>query len=166
VAEALAGLAQVQARIKWPNDVRVGGRKVCGVLAEAGAAGEIEYLVLGIGINVNMGPDDFPLELTPLATSLRIETGQTWERGRVFAAVMARLEHHLAALAGGGVEEVLGTWRSLDETLGRRVRVQGEGGGFAGKAAGLREDGALLVQDEWGAILRPVLAGDVFVMEG
>jgi BirA family transcriptional regulator, biotin operon repressor / biotin---[acetyl-CoA-carboxylase] ligase len=164
VARAVNAISDLPARIKWPNDVRVQGRKLCGILAEAGGAGKIEYIVVGIGLNVNVAVEDLPAEIKPLATSLLMETRRTWDRTQVFHAVIAELEAVLAELAAGETEKVIAAWKELDEVIGRRVRAETPSGVFHGQAIGLRPDGALLIQEETKKEERAVVAGDIILM--
>jgi BirA family transcriptional regulator, biotin operon repressor / biotin---[acetyl-CoA-carboxylase] ligase len=164
VARAVAGHCGLPARIKWPNDVRIGGRKLCGILAEAGGSHRVEYIVVGIGLNVNVVREDLPAELQDLATSLRMETNRPWRRAEVFRAVMAELETVLSELKDGGVERVLSSWKVYDEVLGHRVRAETPGGVFHGLAIDLRPDGALILRDEATGREQAVVAGDVTPM--
>ena len=88
VAEAIAEVAEIEPAIKFPNDVLVGGRKVAGILAEAGDG----RVILGIGVNVNQAGDQLPSDAQTEPTSLRIETGAPLDRARLLAAILARLE--------------------------------------------------------------------------
>jgi BirA family biotin operon repressor/biotin-[acetyl-CoA-carboxylase] ligase len=146
------------ARLKWPNDVWIGERKVGGILTEtAGDQGGLRYAVMGIGLNVNT--TTFPPELTEVATSLRLVRGEAVPRSLLLAAILERLELWLERLESAGVAEVLQRCRTWSATLGRRVRVDGRPP-LDGVAEALDEDGALLVRDDGGALHR-VTAGDV-----
>jgi BirA family transcriptional regulator, biotin operon repressor / biotin---[acetyl-CoA-carboxylase] ligase len=88
VAEAIAAETGLSPEVRFPNDVLIGGRKVAGVLAEA----REDRVVLGIGINVNLGADELPAEVDFPATSLQIETGTPVDRANLLAAVLEQLE--------------------------------------------------------------------------
>lgn len=90
-ARALAEISGLDIRIKQPNDIFCGGKKLAGILSEARTGGSEVFVVVGIGINVNHAPGDFPLELQTSATSLARETGQVWSRESVAAAVLRAL---------------------------------------------------------------------------
>lgn len=145
VARAIERVAGAPARLKWPNDVRIGGKKVCGMLGELAPSGD--YVVLGIGINVGHEPGDLPVELG--ATSIRIAAGEAPRRDDLCVAILRELD----ALAG--TEDVIDAYRQLCETIGQQVRVELTDGTVEGAATGVRDDGALLV-DGWA-----VVAGDV-----
>jgi BirA family transcriptional regulator, biotin operon repressor / biotin---[acetyl-CoA-carboxylase] ligase len=88
VAEAIEGATGLSPKVRFPNDVLIGGRKVAGILAEA----REDRVVLGIGINVNVGTDELPQEVDTPATSLQVETGSRHDRAALLAAVLERLE--------------------------------------------------------------------------
>ena len=111
VAESLAAISGLTIRIKQPNDILHAGRKLAGILSEARTGGEV-FVALGIGINVNHARADFPLELQASASSLALETGRTWERERVAAAVLHGLESAYDPACAPG-EDVLEKYAAL-----------------------------------------------------
>jgi BirA family transcriptional regulator, biotin operon repressor / biotin---[acetyl-CoA-carboxylase] ligase len=159
VAEALP---QLEARLKWPNDVLVNGRKLAGILAEAqSGSGGVEWVVVGIGINVAMGPEDLPPALRETATSWRIETGATLEPLAAAAAVLGRLRVWYHALAGGQAARVVAAWRERSVPWwGHEVTARTGDETVRGIARGLSEGGALQIEAGDGS-LREVLAGEV-----
>ena len=163
VAEAIEEIAGVATRLKWPNDVLVEGRKVAGILAEMASADErASHVVIGIGINVNHGPQDLPDGLVPAATSLRIATGKTLLREELAAAVYDALDRWYHTFNDGRVETILAAGRGRSATLGRPVDILGDEERWQGLAVDLDADGALLVRQEGGE-LRRVIASDVSV---
>ena len=152
--------AGVEARIKWPNDVLVGDRKVAGILTELSAEPDlVHWVVLGIGVNLNAGPEDFPEDVRDVATSLAAERGQPVPRALFTAALLASLEQWLDRHAAEGFGPIRAAWRERAGTLGREVRVEADGGELAGVAEDLDESGALLVRTSAGVVC--VRAGDV-----
>jgi BirA family biotin operon repressor/biotin-[acetyl-CoA-carboxylase] ligase len=147
VAEALIECG-VDARLKWPNDVIVGGRKIAGVLLERHG----DAVILGLGVNV--AQTSVRSQLTAQATSVAIEGGHA-DRDAILAAVLAALARWRTRLEREGFDPVRARWTALASMLGRRVTADT----VAGTAIGLDDDGALLVQTESGATR--VLAGDV-----
>ncbi len=156
VARSLGALAGVDARLEWPNDVHVEGRKVAGALAHATSDGDGGVLVLGIGINVHQRPDDFPAEISARAISLAM-AGRPLDR----LALVARLTRELDRLEdtterGAALDE----WRRRSTFLGKTVEVRaGERAPFRGVAAAIDDDGALLVRTSSGT--ERVVAGEV-----
>jgi BirA family transcriptional regulator, biotin operon repressor / biotin---[acetyl-CoA-carboxylase] ligase len=153
--------AGVDAGIKWPNDLLVGGRKIAGILTELAAEPDrVHWVVLGVGVNVNAAPEDFPPELRDEATSLLIERGEPAPRALFAAACLTALEDWLDVHEERGFEAIRQAWRERSVTLGREVVVRTDGREIAGVAEDLDADGALLVRTAAGGLER-VLSGDV-----
>lgn len=148
-------------RIKWPNDIVLGGRKCVGILCEAvtDPAGAL-CVVAGTGFNVNQTA--FAGELAQKATSLRIEGGKAFSRRALLCAYLLRLENVAAAFQSGGLLAVLPEYAARSATFGQRVRVTAPNETFEGVAQGVDGTGALLVRPDSGS-QRRVLAGDVSV---
>lgn len=163
VARSLRDLCGIEAGIKWPNDVRVNGRKLAGILAEA--APGMEYVILGIGVNVNLKKEELAAEIRDTASSILIETEKNWDRARVFHSVMEHLERVFSKLERGEADAVLDAWCGLSEVMGRQVRVETPQGTFTGSVTGIRDDGALLIREPEGAEMA-VMAGDVIIIGG
>jgi BirA family biotin operon repressor/biotin-[acetyl-CoA-carboxylase] ligase len=160
LAEVLSG-AGFEARIKWPNDVLIRGRKVAGLLTELSAeAGKVRFAILGVGLNVNLERSELPPEVAETATSLRAERGEPVPRLFLLAAMLAALEGWLDRLQGEGFAPVRQAWKERSATLGARVTVEEGGERVVGTAVDLDEAGALMVRDLAGKIHR-IVAGDV-----
>ncbi len=169
VLPLLAGVAVSQAarewgvepRLKWPNDVLVGERKLAGILAEASSAGlGLEHVVLGIGVNLALDP---PEHLRGVATSVREETGRTPTPDQAAAALLGAFLAVARTLAPGGVAAVVSAWRErAADWWGREVEVSSGDTRLAGRALGVDEEGALLVQTGGGTIR--VLSGEARVL--
>jgi BirA family biotin operon repressor/biotin-[acetyl-CoA-carboxylase] ligase len=163
VVEAIEAIAGVAARLKWPNDVSVEGRKVGGILAETASADEkVSHIAIGIGINVNHGPGTLPEELFPAATSLLLATGRRLPRGELAAAIYNGLDRWYQVFCEEQIESILAAGRERSATLGRPVDVLADGERWQGLAVDLDFDGALLVREE-GGDLRRVMASDVSI---
>ena len=148
-AEALRRVAPVAARVKWPNDVLVGGKKIAGILLESRAP------VIIIGVGVNLGQREFPPELAGRATSVALETGRAPDRETMLAALLEEFDAWRARLEREGFGAVREQWRMLSDTLGRHVALDG----VTGIAVDLDVDGALLI-DAAGTVRR-VIAGEI-----
>jgi len=127
-AEVVAAWTGLDARIKWPNDVRVDGRKIAGVLVERGAG-----IVIGIGLNANLTTGDLPPELHASATSLRILSDQFIDRSELARALIARLDHWYEVGRTAGPASLSPRWRALNEHLGTLVRVSTAAGDAVGR---------------------------------
>jgi BirA family biotin operon repressor/biotin-[acetyl-CoA-carboxylase] ligase len=153
VTRALRPLGVADLGLKWPNDVWLSEGKIAGCLAHGAA----DHVVLGIGINVSQG--EFPPEIAATATTLR-RAGHDIDR----LTLLARLTAELDVVADRGSHAAaLAEWRTRSITLGREVEVTDAGTApFRGKATGLADDGALLVETTYG--LQRVVAGEVRVL--
>ena len=156
VARALAELGVADARLKWPNDVQLSGKKVAGALADAVTSGSAGALVLGIGVNVLQTPGQFG-DLAALATSCAIE-GHPVDR----LALLARLTRQLDRVATSPAERAsaLQEWRARASMLGREVEVRSATGtALRGLARELADDGSLVLETSGGP--QRILAGEV-----
>jgi BirA family biotin operon repressor/biotin-[acetyl-CoA-carboxylase] ligase len=148
-------------QLKWPNDVLVDHRKVGGILTEAVFShGRIDFAVVGIGINVNMESREFPGSVRDLATSLSASLGQPVSRVLLLQRLLSQQERWYELFSSGALEKILKNWRQFDATLGAVVEVILPNKRLVGVAESLAEDGALLIRDERGDLVR-VVAGDV-----
>jgi BirA family biotin operon repressor/biotin-[acetyl-CoA-carboxylase] ligase len=168
VAEAVAGALDDDeaVEIKWPNDVLLGGLKTSGILMELGAeATRVAFLVLGIGVNLNVPRESFPDEFRSLATSLSSHAGRPIDRVAFARRLYHALEEVLDAHAAEGFAALRPRFESRFRMVGRRVRVRDlDGSESAGRCAGIDEDGALLLESESGEKTR-VVAGDVTIVK-
>ena len=165
VAAVLEGEG-LEPRIKWPNDVLLAGRKVCGILTEIEAETDrVAFIVVGIGLNLNSTTRDLPAELRGSATSMRMVTGAKVDRARLAARLldelMARYEDYVRA----GFARTARDWRSRSALGGRTVQVAAPGADTRGTCLGIDSDGALLVKDEGTGETRRIVAGDVTLRE-
>ncbi len=153
VTRALNRETGLRVRIKWPNDLLIRGKKVCGILTELrGEQDRVHYVVLGIGINVNVAEAMWPAELKGKVTSLSAEAGRTFRRVPLIAAILEELEQTYAAYLSRGFAAVRGAWEELSGVIGHLVTARTPEGLRSGVVRGLKEDGALLLETEEGLI--------------
>ncbi|MDD3159017.1 MAG: biotin--[acetyl-CoA-carboxylase] ligase [Anaeromusa sp.] len=158
--EAIREASGLNCGIKWPNDILWQGRKLVGILTEMSAEMDaINFVVLGIGINVSLQESDFPEELRNIGASVSMGAEREVSRVEVLQKLLERLEYWYQVVKQEGFEPVLEAWRRESVTLGQPVRVLAGEETYDGVAEELAEDGSLLVRTENG--LRRVLAGDV-----
>ncbi len=147
--------------LKWPNDVLVGHKKISGILAEMDAeADRVRFVILGIGINVNIEKEAFPSELRPLATSLIEETGCRASRATLLKDLYFSLERWYKLFLESGFEPVRERWERYGLLDGKEVAVRQFGTTIEGIAVGIDSDGALFVRRSTGEVTR-IVAGDV-----
>ena len=157
VGKAIERVTGLDARIKWPNDIVIGGRKICGLLLEMDAtADKVNSIVAGVGVNVYQTA--FDEEIAHTASSLDLMAGRRVSRSEVVRAFLEEFERALA-LAD---EDMMREYRARSATIGQRVQVISLSGTYEGMAQGITESGTLLVEDDAGEV-REVLAADVSV---
>jgi len=165
VAQAIEITTGISPEIKWPNDVLIKGRKIAGLLNEMSAETDgINFVILGIGINLNMTREQFPPDLRTPATSLLLETGEPVVRSHVAAVMLNQLDHLYNQFLRLGFEPVRAEWQARCNANGRRVEVS-DGGQerISGLFAGIDDNGAMLVELDNGKIER-IYSGDVRVL--
>ena len=161
VCRAIRAATGCGAMIKWPNDIVIGGRKVCGILTEMSAEiDRVHYAVVGIGINVNNG--DFPPELSVKATSLRMETGKPVSRVRLLQRILEEFERLYDDYDKENQPFFLQDYKSLCVTLGRTVGASRGREKITGTAVDITPDGELVVRLENGDLFQ-INSGEVTV---
>lgn len=166
VAETVSFFCPAGVGLKWPNDVRIWGRKVSGILTEMRmTGGAVEAVVVGIGVNVNMAKADFNPEYREASTSLREETGEICVREDAAFLLCEKLDQWYQILLNDGFAPIRSRWLSLSEMEGSLVQVLFKGEVQEGMFAGIDSDGALLLADTRGSVRR-ITAGDVGIMKG
>ena len=162
VAEAIEEVCGIMTQIKWPNDILVNEKKVCGILTEMNLCGtKIASVIIGTGINVNQ--DDFPQELSEIATSLKKETKYIQCREELIAAICKKFETYYEEFTKSkNLSYVKDAYNTRLISAGRSVRVLDPKGEYTGEAMGINDQGELLVKKEDGNIVN-VYAGEVSV---
>lgn len=159
VDDAIRKRYPLKTSIKWPNDVLLDGKKVCGILTEA-MFGEGVSCVVGIGLNANQ--KRFSPAIAHSATSLLIESGERADIDALAHDILARLRRYYAFFQDGEDGRILNEWKKRCETVGESVRVVLPSGSFSGKAVGVTEEGMLRVRLRSGKI-KIVAEGDASV---
>ncbi|RQW78221.1 MAG: biotin--[acetyl-CoA-carboxylase] ligase [Methanothrix sp.] len=156
ICKALADLYGLAAGVKWPNDLLIEEKKICGILMEVSAeVDRLEYVVVGIGINANVDVSGYPAEWR--STSLHQELGREVSRVGLIQKILLEIENSYQHMDS---KEIWEEWRNRSVTLGRQVRISSVSGDIVGEAADLAEDGALIIQSRDQVGLHRVLAGD------
>lgn len=165
LARTIERVAGLTSRIKWPNDLLIADRKIAGLLNELSAETDrVNFLILGIGVNLNMLPEQFPPDLRQPATSLAIECGKPVHRASFARALLEELDGLYGTYLAKGYEPIRAEWLRRSAMGGRTVTVTNPGYELTGVVRGIDEYGALLVQGGNGHI-EQVLAGDVKLVE-
>lgn len=161
VTRALRREVGVDAWIKWPNDVLISGRKVCGILIEVGAeADQIHYCIAGIGLNVH-ADDAWPEAIGSIATALSLHAIRPLHRAEIIAACCQEIESLLELYHSEGFSPIRSLWEALTLMIGHPITVHTAQGVRSGTAIGLADDGALLLETETG--VERVFSADVTI---
>lgn len=162
VAKAIELVSGLDCKIKWVNDIYVGGKKICGILTEASVGIEqsgLDYAVIGIGVNVSNTL--FPKELETVATSIRAETDKSVSRSRLAAEILNSLEYHMARITG---EELMDEYRRRSMLIGKRIAILREETPEQVSCTGVDNMGRLLVRHDDGS--EEALSSGSVLMEG
>ena len=163
VALALREQLELDFTVKWPNDILIDDSKVCGILCESSFVGQaVQYVVAGVGVNVNQAKSDFPEPVRAQATSLRLASGREQDRLAVLQAILAKIEQRLgdAELAARALDD----WRRLCTDLGRTLRVQVDSRTLGGEFVDISENGEMLFREAGGKLHRFV-CGQVTIVK-
>jgi len=157
ICEAVEEKTGLECRIKWPNDILLGNKKVGGILTELNAeTDEMRFVVIGIGLNVNNTKDN----LAAQATSLKEHLKQDINRLALLQEILRRLENNYLLLEAKGGAPIIAKWRTFNFTLGKRVKVTSHHRHLEGQAVDIDQDGSLLVRKDSGTVEK-ITAGDV-----
>ncbi|MCY6372137.1 biotin--[acetyl-CoA-carboxylase] ligase [Clostridium ganghwense] len=154
----------IDAFIKWPNDIVMNGKKVCGILTEmSGELNKVNYVIMGIGINVNIEKEEFPEEIKEVASSLKIQNGEYIKRKELVSRVLNNFEKlYEEFIREENISKSIKVCRERSILLGKEVRIIDRGKTTKAKALELSEDGKLVVQYEDGKI-KEIISGEISV---
>lgn len=160
VAETLNQECGLNIGIKWPNDILIGDKKVSGILTEVETKkGEVDFVLVGIGIDLNMDVSIFPPNLRGGATSLKAELEREIQGAELVQRFLQRFELLYTQFEEGKFREILTEWRKLSSTIGKYVEVHKKGRTVYGEAVGVNKDGKLILELDDGT-LRKVVSGE------
>ncbi len=161
LVKAIRETVPLQPMIKWPNDIIVGKKKVGGILTEMSSEIDgVNYVVLGIGLNVNMPASLLDEETTGIATSLIDEYGEYTSRTKLVQSFLSEFEIIYTKFLASGFSSVRDEWKALNNTIGEWVKVSDGGKEIEGEALDIDNDGFLLVRKEGGDVSK-IISGDV-----
>jgi BirA family biotin operon repressor/biotin-[acetyl-CoA-carboxylase] ligase len=161
VAEALKNSAHIRVEIKWPNDLLLNNKKICGILTELCSLGnEKNAVIVGIGINVNTPADMFPADIANIASSILIETKEKFSRLEIIKSVIEYFDRYYEVFLQSGFDSILGTWKDYSNIVGRKIQVKQSGTAVTGTVIDVDMDGALLLKNGDG-VIRTIYSGDI-----
>ncbi len=160
VAKTLNEELNLNVGIKWPNDILIGNKKVCGILTEVNATmDKVNYLVIGIGIDMNVDVPMLPSDLQKGATSLKNELDTEINGALLVQKFLLNFENIYNEFKDGKFPEILNEWRAMSSTIGNNVEVRTRGKTVRGEAVGINKEGILILEMEDGS-LRKMISGE------
>ena len=151
----------LKAEVKWPNDILINRKKIAGILTELRAElDHVKYVILGIGVDVNLNPSDFSAEFRKSTTSLKIELGKPVFRAELAVVILRELDRDYARIASGRFAAIADEWEEHCTTIGQEVVIRTGDRQVRGRAESLGEDGALLLRTDHGHLER-IVGGDL-----
>ncbi len=151
VTEAVGKIAYSQAKIKWPNDIILNGKKTAGILLETKTINGHTAYILGIGINCHQKKNSFPKELQTIATSIDIESNSICDRISLAKRLLSSLDHWLQ-IAEKNNKKIVDCWRKLSTLLNQRITVSYNGKKFTGNCIGIDPEKGLILQLDRGGV--------------
>lgn len=165
IAKSIRSLG-VDAKIKWPNDVLIHGDKISGVLTEVNATfNEIDWVVVGIGIDSNIKLEDFPEDIRIGTTTLTEELPSEIDENGLIAKFLNEFEEVYNLYKAGEIETILTDWRNLSDTIGKYVNITQTGGKITqGYVVGINNEGSLIIEKQDGK-LEKIISGELRTVE-
>jgi BirA family biotin operon repressor/biotin-[acetyl-CoA-carboxylase] ligase len=160
VYDTITAITDVEPILKWPNDVLIAGRKVCGTLLELSTEADmVRFVIVGIGLNINMGEYEIDDEIKDKATSLLVQTKKAFERAQVCGILLTNLERYYNIFREKGSEEISLVWEDRAKIKGKYFEITQMGESFKGISEGIDRDGAMLLNID--GKTKKIIAGDV-----
>ncbi len=165
ITEVLTRYCVLPIQIKWPNDILVDNKKLCGILTEMDCSAEqVNYIIIGFGINCNLETDELPDELCDIATSLKIANQEAVARIALCRDILLSIEKYYEIFTASGSSLIIETWKKYSMSIGKKVIVQNAGGEYEGSIIDIDVDGFLLIEKEDGSMAR-LLSGDLLFID-
>lgn len=165
IAKTLYDEFNVNVGIKWPNDLLIGNKKICGILTEAVTKKDkLEAVLVGVGIDVNINDEDIPIEIENVATSVKKETNVELSRAAIMREFFRIFEELYEQFKNGNFKEIVSEWRRLSSTTGNRVKVYKGGKALIADAVGITNEGALIVETD-DEKLEKITSGECIIID-
>lgn len=160
VYDTIKAITGIESTLKWPNDVLIDGKKICGTLLELSTEADmVRFVIVGIGLNINMEISDMDEEIKQRATSLRLQTKKPFERAHVCGILLTNLERYYAIFKEKGPEEICRIWEKRATIKGKFFEITQMGETYRGVSEGIDRDGGILLSID--GTTKKIIAGDV-----
>ena len=165
IAKTLHDKFNLDAGIKWPNDIMIGNKKICGILTEAVTDyDDLKAVLIGVGIDVNINQSDLPDDLQDITTTISEETSEEIKRAEIMKVFFSIFEELYEEFKNGQFKHIIGEWRRLSSTTGNRVKVYKDGKAMLADAVGIDNQGALIVELDDGS-LEKIISGECIIID-
>jgi len=158
VAKTIIKISNLKAKVKWPNDVLVNDKKICGILTET-ISGKENYVLIGIGVNINN--KKFPKNIN--ATSLIMETNKNYDINKIIKIIIKEFNSLYKYYKTNNYKKIINIWKKYSHTLRRKIRAKTLSGVYTGKAVGIDKDCNLILKLNNGK-LKKIVEGDIFTV--
>lgn len=166
MARTLSNLTDLEITIKWPNDILINKKKLAGISTGLSTdMDRVNYVIIGIGLNVGTLEEDFPTELDDIATSIFIETGTMLSRVKIIKDFLFEFETCYNQLKTDGFPPILSQWKDFANIIGKKISIDLTDRNLSGTVLDIDPDGVLIVQDKDGVEHR-ILSGDISLLDG
>jgi len=157
VSKTIKKISNLNAKVKWPNDVIVNDKKICGVLTETGSS-KIKYVLIGIGVNINQ--KKFNKNIAKLATSLKIETNKNYNLKNIVNITLKEFDKLYVYYKNENYQKIINIWKKYSHTLGNNIKVETLSESYSGKAINIDKDCNLILRLRNGRI-KKIIEGDI-----
>ena len=160
VAKTIKKFTNLNDKVKWPNDVLINNKKICGILTET-VTGKENYALVGIGVNVNQ--EKFSKDVIKIATSLKLETNKNFNIKNISKIIIKNFNSLYKYYNGEKYNKIISVWKKYSHTLGKKIRAETLSGNFIGKAVDV-DDNCNLILRLNGGRLKKIVEGDIFTV--
>ena len=162
LADVIHEHTKIRPQIKWPNDILINGKKIAGILTEMQAEqDQIQYVIIGIGINVNQQSDDLPEQIEARATSLRMETNRDWNITQLIRHILLTFEERYETYIDNGFAKIKHKWEGYGYKMGERIQIKTLQDQWQARFVGIAEDGALLTKTDEDEEIQKIYSAEI-----
>ena len=161
VAKTIKKISKLNSNVKWPNDVLIDDKKICGILTETISNKNNNYALIGIGVNINQ--KKFPKNLIKKSTSLKIETNKNYDIKNISKSIIKEFNNLYLHYRNNNYDKIIGIWKKYSHTLGKKIKAKTLKGTYTGKAVDIDKDCNLILRLNNGKI-KKIVEGDIFIV--
>lgn len=161
VAKTIKKISKLNSKVKWPNDVLIDCKKICGILTETISNKNNNYALIGIGVNINQ--KKFPKNLIKKSTSLKIETNKNYDIKNISKSIIKEFNNLYLHYKNNNYDKIIGIWKKYSHTLGKKIKAKTLKGTYTGKVVDIDKNCNLILRLNNGKI-KKIVEGDIFIV--